>query len=119
MVVLAYAAIGHHLYASELAQRRAFLARALHRVRRQSSSGVDMRRDAQLQHVDCPPVQEGLGSALGADGGADAREPAVLLQQGFANGAADYWLSCPARCLLPARFCAHGRRVLTFGKGFY
>ena len=114
-MLLAYAVIGHHLYTSELAQRRAFPTRALHGVPRQgSSSGDGARQQPQLRQEDQQPPQPqqqlSLGGAHDAEGSAAEKDPAavqlLLLHQSFANTAADYWLSfalpgiCSLRCIV-------------------
>ena len=103
-VLLAYAVIGHHLYTSELAQRRAFLTRALHGVPRQGSSNSVLQQAQPRQEDQQPP--QGQAAGCGIDGGAAERDPAavhlLLLHQSFANTAADYWLSfaLPGICSL-------------------
>jgi hypothetical protein len=118
MLLLAYAAIGQHLYVSELAQRRAFPARALRScstrhlhepsVGRGAGAGqqpqaeVQAGRQRQRQRQEAEPTP----AALNMEGDA-AGEPAVLqllLTQSYSHTAADYWrsLALPGICCLRA-----------------
>ena len=120
MMVLAYAAIGRYLYVSELGQRRTFLARALAGVRHQQGRAgrggegwepaaaagaqqhrqqqqVGERRRRQQQQEQAPPCT----SAAAGEPAAEVLQQ-LLLHQGFANSAANYWLSfaLPGICCL-------------------
>ena len=94
LVLLAYAAIGQYLYVCELAQRRAFLARALASAdpdrQRTPRRPASSRRDSQSgswQRGRAVPVPKVLQ---------------LLLKQSAFNSAADYWCSfaLPGVCCL-------------------
>jgi hypothetical protein len=118
VVLLAYALIGQHLHVSELAQRRAFLARARRSCSRRHLHEPPGGQGASARQQLQPEVQAGrqrqrqsqeaeTTHATPNTEGAAAGEPAVLqllLNQSYYHTAADYWLSfaLPGICCLRA-----------------
>jgi hypothetical protein len=96
VVLLAYAVIGQHLYVSELAQRRAFLARTHPKRQHTPCKPADSRSDGQAGSWQRgQPVPKGIAPG-------EAAVLQLLLKQSVFNSAADYWFSfaLPGICCL-------------------